>query len=382
MIHPDFKFLRAVFMMIGGIVGVGVFGIPYAFAQSGFQIGFLELLVVGLVLLSVQFMYAEIALQTEGHTRLVGYVKKYLGHPWNIFCAVAVCVSVWGAMLAYMIIGGKFLFHVFSPVIGGSILFYSYGILCIAALLIYRGLRFASYIESFVMIVLLSLFVFLIILCIPSIQFSHLAFSNPSKWFLPYGVILFALSSVGIVPEMREVLGLSAKKNLLKAILYGFTIIVVLYALFAFAIVGVSGGQTTNIAFDGLIPLFGSTFILIASVLGSMTVLSIFMMLGIQLQNILQVDFFFSKKTAWMVTVLVPFLVFAFGVREFISIIGFIGSIFGGIIGIFIVSCYLQMKKRKTEQTIQCFRISNRFAWIAICFFLGGIFFTLYSFLL
>lgn len=381
MIHPDFKFLRAVFMMIGGVVGVGVFGLPFAFAQSGFSLALLELLLVASVLMIVQFMYAELALQTEGTHRLVGYVEIYLGKAWSVLSVAAICASVWGAMLAYMIIGGKFLFLVLSPMLGGSVAIYSYVIAVVAAFLIYRGLQFASKLEVFVILALLFLFIFIIALSIPHIQLSHLAVIDPTKWFLPYGIILFALSSTGIVPEMRDILGLRAKKQLGKAILIGFSVVTFLYALFAFAVVGVTGINTTEAAFDGLVPIFGSSFRVIASVLGIITVLSIFMMLGLQLQNTLKFDLRCSKKVSWAITVAVPFLLFAFGVREFVDLVGFVGSVFGGILGILIVLCYLKLKQEPLCKERHCLNFPDALSWLAILFFFGGLIFTLYQFL-
>lgn len=382
MIHPDFKFIRAVGMMIGGIVGVGVFGLPFAFAQSGFVVGLLELLVIALVLLMVQFMYAEITLQTEGTHRLVGYVEIYLGKKWSWLSTIAICSSIWGAMLAYMIIGGKFLFLILSPVFGGSVVPYSYAVGLIAAFLIYRGLQFASKLEVFVILAFLFLFLFIIGISLPYIELSHLMSVNAAKWFLPYGIILFAMSSTGIVPEMRDVLGLHAKKQLGKAILIGITTVIFLYTLFAFAVVGVTGPETTGAAFDGLVPVFGSSFRIITSVLGLITILSIFMILGIQLQNTFKYDFQRSKKTAWFLTVAVPFILFAFGVREFVDLVGFIGSVFGGTLGMFIVLCYLRLKREPICKERHCLNLPDVFSWLAILFFLGGLIFTLYRFLL
>jgi amino acid permease len=382
MIHPDFKFIRAVGMMIGGIVGVGVFGMPFAFAQSGFVVGFLELLMIAFVLLVVQFMYAEIALQTEGSHRLVGYVEMYLGKKWSWLSTVAICSSIWGAMLAYMIIGGKFLFLIFSPLLGGSVVPYSYVVGLIAAFLIYRGLQFASKIEVFVILAFLFLFLFIIGISLPHMEWNHLVSVNATKWFLPYGIILFALSSTGIVPEMRDVLGLRAKKQLGKAILIGMISVVFLYALFAFAVVGVTGPETTGAAFDGLIPLFGPSFRFITSVLGLITILSIFMILGIQLQNTFTYDFQCSKKTAWFLTVVIPFVLFAFGVREFVELVGFIGSVFGGMLGVFIVFCYLRLKHEPLCKEHYCLNVPDVFSWLAILLLLGGFVFTLSQFLL
>ena len=69
--HLNVPFLRSVGLMIGAIVGVGVFGLPYAFAQSGVGIGLLELLVLGGCLTVLQLMFAEVVMATPDRHRLM-----------------------------------------------------------------------------------------------------------------------------------------------------------------------------------------------------------------------------------------------------------------------------------------------------------------------
>ncbi len=382
MIHPDFKFLRAVFLMIGGLVGVGVFGLPFAFAQSGIALGLLELLLIGGVLMIVQFMYAELAVQTEGSHRLVGFVEYFLGKNWSRVSLLAMCASVWGAMLAYMIIGGTFLSYLLSPVLGGSVMWYSVAVWAVAAVLVRGGLRFASKLEVFVIIALAFLFLFMMVVSVPYIRPAHFTAVNPSQWFLPYGIILFALSSTGIVPEMREVLGVRAKKQLGKAVLVGMSSVIFLYALFSLAVVGVRGAETTRMAFDGLIPVFGGSFGVITAVLGLVTILSIFMMVGISLQNMLKFDLDRTRFQSYVLTVSVPLLLFLSGVREFLSLIGFLGAVFGGILGILIVRCYMKLKHEPLCKERHCLDVPNSVSVLAILFFLLGIILSLRQFLL
>ncbi|MEK7452176.1 MAG: aromatic amino acid transport family protein [Patescibacteria group bacterium] len=382
MIHPDFKFLRSVCMMIGAVVGVGVFGIPFSFAQSGVAIGLLELFILGIIMIILQLMFAEIALQTSGKHRLVGYIDLYLGPFWKKIATAAVCANGWGAILAYMIIGGSFLHLLLAPVFGGPAHIYSYFLALIAGFFIYLGLKVASRLEIFVIGTLLFLFVFMILLSFPHIQISNIFKLHWSNAFVPYGIILFALSSMGIVPEMKEVLGSRAKSQLGSAILIGMLIVIVLYALFGTALVGVTGQQTTQAVFEGLTPIFGETFRVVASILGIITVLSVFIMLGIQLMNIVRVDLHRSHKTAWAMAIFIPVLLFGFGFREFVDLIGFIGSVFGGLLGILIVFTYLRMQKTATCRIHHCFKFPPILSWIVIGVFLTGIVFKFYQFLL
>ena len=121
------RWLRSVGTMIGAIIGIGVFGLPYAFAQAGFLVGLIQLVVIGALLVLLQQLYAEVTIQTPGHRRTVGLALKYLGPKWSRVAALAFFAMMWGAMIAYIIIAGEFLFTLLGPTIGGSPFIYSIG---------------------------------------------------------------------------------------------------------------------------------------------------------------------------------------------------------------------------------------------------------------
>lgn len=367
--HPNVPFLRSVGLMIGAIVGVGVFGLPYAFAQSGVAIGLLELIFLGGCIIVLQLMFAEVVIATPGRHRLVRYIEIYLGSGAKWLALVAMGFAVWGAMLAYMLVGGQFL----SIVTGSTSLAYPYLIGIVAAVLISGGLRFASRAEIGVVFVLLFLFAFVVLASIPHISPSAFFTMHPSNWFVPYGVLLFALSGYGIVPEMKEILGRTHKRELARAIVMAMGVIVVLYACFSLAVVGVTGDWTTQIAFDGLAQTLGPTFSFLAPLLGVMTVLSIYMILGVELMNILKFDFRLSHRSAWALTSFVPMVLFAFGVREFIGIVGFVGSIFGGLLAILLALSYVVMRRRGLCKAPSCINFPESLTWILIAVFVIGI---------
>lgn len=377
-IHPNIKVLRAIGMMIGAIVGVGVFGLPYVFAQAGFAIALLELIVMAMLLTILQLMQAEVAIQTGGHHRMVGYVRRYLGKEWSLVAMFAMAAGVWGAMIAYMIVGGNFLFLLVSPVFGGQESFYAIMVGIFASFLIYRGLRFASKIEVGVIGALLFLFLFIVLACIPYINTQAYVSVSMTKTFLPYGVILFALAGVGIVPEIRDVLGKRYQSKLGYVIVIGMSVIFLLYALFSAAVLGVTGSATTPVAFDGLMPVLGNTFSIVATILGTFTILSIYHMLGIELLNTFRFDFRLSHKIAWIIVTFLPILVYVFGAREFIEVIGFVGSVFGGALGILMALTYLKMKKSPVCQDHHCVNFPEIATWLLVLLFAVGILFEIF----
>jgi tyrosine-specific transport protein len=373
MVHPNRPFLRSVGMMIGAIVGAGVLGLPYAVAQGGFALGLLELLLLGALLVVLQLMLGEIVVQTPGHHRLVNYIGIYTGRFWKGVTLIALALGVWGAMLAYMLVGGTFLHLLLSPVFGGDPALYSYILATLASISVFGGLFFASHIEYWVVGALLFLFIFIMLASAPFIDFSHYTTVNLKNFFIPYGVILFSLSGMGIVPELKDVLGEKHRRLLSPVIVTGMGIIVMLYALFAFVVVGVTGTDTSFMAFDGLVPYLGETFRVVTTLLGSLIILSIYMVLGVELLNTFKFDFNLRHRTAWFLVCVVPLALFAVGMREFINIIGFVGSVFGGILGILVALSYWRMRRRGICRTHHCIHFPAPLTWLLITILAAGI---------
>jgi amino acid permease len=376
--HPNLPWYRAIGTMIGSVVGVGVFGLPYAFAQSGYVVGLLELFFVSGFLLVLQLMYAEIAIQTPGNHRIVGYIKQYLGHPWDRVTAVLFAVYTWGAMIAYMIVGGGFFHILLSPLLGGSEFWYQLSLAVVVAWLTFRGIRYLAKMELVIVCALLFLFVFMSLAALPHVHVPNLSLFHPEKWFLPYGVVLFALSGLGVVPEMKDVLGKQMMK-LPYAVVAGQVIVTLLYAIFTFAVVGVTGEGTVENAFQGLVPILGSTFMIVGSLLGVLTVASIFSLLSIELQGTLRFDYHWSLRKAWGVVMTVPILCFLFGVREFIDLIGFLGAVFGGVLGILLIAAYERMRHSPVCINHRCLNVPHAVSWGLVLILASGMLYTIFQ---
>ena len=365
--------------MVGGVIGVGVFGLPYAFAQSGWGLGLTMLLVLGFLILLVNLMYSEIGVCTPGKHRLTGYVKKYLGSNWSHFAMVMFIPYAWGAMLAYMLVGGKFLFTLLSPVLGGEILVYQLTMAIAVAIITFGGIKKLAKIEFCIICALLFLFVFMILTSLPSLEWRNVSSIHFENWFIPYGVIFFALSGLGIIPEMKDVLGERRQKELPHAVLVGQILILVLYAIFTFAVVGVTGLATTQSAFDGLASMFGPVFSFAGALLGSIIIVSIFSMVSIEIQDVFQFDYKVPRKLAWGLSSVAPVVLLFFGIQQFVELIGFLGAVFGGVIGILVVIMYHRMLKNDCCRK-DGLKIPPFIYWILVAVFVSGIVHTFFNF--
>ena len=366
------KVLRSIGMMIGAIVGVGVFGLPYVFAKSGFVVGLLWLIVLGFFMILLQLMFAEMAVETEGKDRLVGYVRRYAGPGFGWAATVAFLGLTWGAQIAYMIVGGEFLHQLLSPFVGGTPFIFSIIVAVIASALIFRGLRFAAKIETVVVCILLFLFSICMLASAPFFEIQHILTFDRANAFLPYGVILFALGGLGVVPEIKDLLGRDCRR-LPQVVVPAMGVIIILYAFFSLAVVGVTGDATTPSALTGLAQALGPGFVAVGSLLGAFTILSIFMVVGMESMNMLKADFRLRPRAAWAVASFVPVLFFALGVRQFIDVIGFVGAIFSGGLGIFLIIAYYRMCWTRDKRKAVCAHFPRAIGWILAIVFSAGI---------
>lgn len=370
--HPNWPWWRAVGAMIGGVVGVGVFGLPYAFEKSGFVIGLIELLVLGGLLLVLQLMYAEVVLQTYGRHRIVGYMRIYLGEWAGRVAAFLFTAYGWGAMLAFMLIGGTFLQALLGPIVGGDVWLYQLAMAAIAGALTFRGISHLARAELFVISGLLFLFVFIVLASLPHLIVGNLLVVHPADWFSPYGVVFFSLSGLGVIPELRDVLGRQIAR-LPQAVVVGMAVIVVLYAAFTFAVIGVTGAATTEAALTGLAAVLGRTFTVVGTLLGVVAVTSIFSVLATELQSTFRFDYNLTLFRAWLLTFSAPLILFVIGVNEFIQLIGFLGAVFGGIIGVMVVFMYERMRRSGVCKSHRCLNVPTWVSVLLILIFAGGI---------
>lgn len=337
------RFVRAVGTMIGSIVGVGIFGLPFAFAQAGYGVGLLVLLVlVGLNALLL-LMYTDIVVHTPGRHRLAGYVSAHLGKGWGRFGLVALAVGVWGSMTAYLMAGGRFLSLLFETTSPAAETTFGLLVLAAVAVISYCGMKVASRAEVAILGILLFLLAFI---AVSASSVAHPANLMPAHWdklLLVYGVVYFSLNGgVAAIPEMKEIMGSGAR--LPHAVMIGMGWVLAIYALFTLSVVAATGTGTSAFALDALVPLLGGTFETVGSALAVVSVLSIFTLVSIALRHAFQFDLGLRKHTAWALTFLPPAILYLAGLRSFIGLIGFVGSVLAAGVGILVVATYESMR--------------------------------------
>lgn len=344
-----FHFIEAVAILVGTTIGAGILAIPYVMAQAGFLTGLLVLVVIAVMVIFLNLMLGQMTLATSELHQLPGYAAKYFGRlgKWSMF--VIMIFSLYSALLAYIIGEGQVLTDLF----GGSAMVNSYIFFGIGAIFLYFGLNVIKRLE-----VLLTAVIFIVILLIYYFSRSHIDVINLStfnyqKILLPYGAILFASMGYSSIPQVREIL--QGKEKLLKrAILIGTLIPIVIYAVFALVVVGVSGLNTTEVATIGLGRMIGPQMIIFGNLFALVAMATSFLTLGLAIKKTYIQDLHINKDMAWFLTIIVPLLAYTFGLNSFIGVATISGAIAGGLQSILIILIFMKMKQfvRRPEYKI------------------------------
>ncbi|MDO8504162.1 MAG: amino acid permease, partial [bacterium] len=298
--------------------------------------------------LLIHYLYADVALATPDFLRLPGYAKIHLGNWARNLALLSLLLGSFGSLLAYLIVGGEFLRSLLGDFLGGSAFFYTFLYFALGALLILIGVKAIARIEFWGLIVFLIALIFLFFKGMPLFKPENLLVGNFSlrNIFLPIGPIIFSLWGATMVPEIEEML-IGDKKSLKKVILISILIAAIVYALFTVFILGINGRQTTEFGLTGLTGLLGQGVLRLGFLAGFLATFTSFIAIGLYLRNMLHYDFKIPKILAWFLVSSVPIVLFLAGLKNFISIISFVGSIMLGIEGILVLLIYRKIKRNK-----------------------------------
>lgn len=327
--RTSLHFAYAVATLAGTIIGAGIFGLPYVAKESGFVITAFFLLLLGGAVLTVHLVFGEIVLRTRERHRFPGYARVYVGGKTAAAAVLVDVVGVFGAMLAYLVVGGVFLHLIFGPMADVPVAWYVVVFWVLLSLAILRGLRTVARLELMLSIVLLLAFAIIAVVSFDKIEFSNLLHVSWDNAFAPYGVVLFALGGASAIPELREILRLETKL-LRRAIVIGTVLPIVLFLGFTAVVLGVSGGATTQDALSGLARFLGSGIVLPIAVFGVASVASSYLVMGLYLKNVFHLDLGARKGVAGALVTVIPIGVYLAGVTNFIGILTFIGAVTGG----------------------------------------------------
>ncbi|MBD3282424.1 MAG: amino acid permease [Candidatus Portnoybacteria bacterium] len=372
------KFIFATAVLVSTIVGVGMFSLPYAGSKTGFYLAAIFLIFLAIVMAIVHLFYGEIVSRTKEKHRLVGYAEKYLGKWGKRIVSFSVIIGFYGSLLVYMIVGGTFLKTIFSFT-NFSLDFFSLMFFIIGAIVIYCGIKLIAELDFVMSLFLIFIVLLFLFIGIPHIDISNLNHTNIKNFFIPYGAILYSLAGIAAIPEIKDFFSGKNRKKYKKAILLGTLIPAVLYIIFMWSVIGMTGTETSPESIIGLSGILGDKVIFIGAIFGFLATITSFFVLGISLKSTFRYDFKIKKDMAWFLVCLVPLLLFILGFRNFVPAIVLLGSLMGAIEGSAIVLIFRKAKKEGNQRPIYSIKIWPIIGWIIIGMFVLGFISTVVS---
>lgn len=352
--------------LIGTIIGAGILGIPYVVMQSGFKIGLIHLVIIGLAALITTLYLGEIANRTKQNHQLTGYAGLYLGKTGRKWMFYSVAFGIYAALLAYLIAEGEsismLLFNTLQYSLYCGIVFW-----LVLSLLSYFGLKALEEGEFFGVGIILVMIVSIIVLLWNKVNPANLTYTTFTNFFVPFGVILFAYLGFSAIPELERIFG-EDRTPMKRSIIFAYIISFLIYVLFTFVVLGTNGQATPQIATLAL----GKPFIL----LGMFTIFTSYLALSMALVDTLRFDFGKAKFNSWLWVVLIPLPIYIIlnllNAASFTKIIGIGGVITGGLTAILILMMVKQAKKLGTRKPEYSMPYSRILTWILIAMFVLG----------
>lgn len=331
--------------LIGTVIGAGILSIPYAMAQVGFWIGTVMMIVLGGAMMLRHLMLAEITLRTPHVHQTPGYSGIYLGKWAKHLDTFVTVISRYGSLLAYTVGVGL----VLETLLGGTVVFWGCLFFGIGSIFIYVGLNIIKKSE-----LILSSAIFLVTIAIGIFSWDHidsvnLNFLGFENLILPYGVLLFAYAGSTAIPIMREELQ-GREKLMLRSIIGATLFIFIVYMVFSFMVLGVTGRETTEVATIGLGENIGAHMVFIGNLLALFTMATSFLTIGLGTKATFIYDYHVKPFVAWLLTITVPIILFLSGARDFIMILGITGGVLSSIQTVILICTYWKARKKGWRQ--------------------------------
>ncbi len=358
--------LKAYFIIVSTIIGLGIFVLPYAFSVSGYYF-FFWLIFWFLAFFILHLIFGEILFQTKENHNLPGLSALYLHPKLKHLVWIFDYFGMLGVFLIYFIALEKFwsLITPLNPLLIKLIF---------AFLNIYFLLKDLPIFARFETTLSLGiLFVFLIISGSLAFNFNlenlKIALLNVKDPLLPYGILLFAFAGTSALPVVYDLIG-KDKKSYLKINFFSLLTISLIYLIYTLVVVGFLGINVSEESLQSLAPYFSKIFLISTVLLVTLNIT--FVDMAFYLKRGLIYDYNLNPKLANIVLIF-SILPLAF-LKPFglIKVIDFISSVFLGFNLLIITLIYLRLKQK------EYFQLPNFLVVVLALIFILGIIYGIF----
>lgn len=340
--------LLAVGLLAGGIIGAGVFSLPFAFASAGLITGFFYLAIATGVYVLLHLIYADVLIQTPGEHRFVGLSRQYLGRGAGAFAVLLGVAQMVFVLTIYLVLSKSFI-ALITPVGNAQQHIFIFWLLGSAA--IFLKLKRLALSELLVTISVVGIIALIFILGIfhgDRIAATPLL-ASPRYWLVPLPAILFALSGRVVIPTVVRFLrgqnnGEDKRRQIFKVIAWGTFIPALVYGLFVLGTIGLSGGVSED-AVSGLVGQLSPALLAVIGALGLLSLWSSYILVGLDVYETLKFDLNMGVIRRLLIVVVAPLILYACGFTSFLTLVSFVGGIFLVFEGLFIIAIYRRLHK-------------------------------------
>lgn len=343
------KKILALGVLLGTVIGAGIFALPQAAMLSGWGAFSLELFSLALILAYAHNLYSRVLDKSE-EKNLLGLLRERLGRDWFYLGVVGIFGGMLAALTGYLILGSEFLRYIWPNL---SFLD-AVGIFWLASSLplFFRSRTFFS-LES-----LGAIIIAVIILGVGAYGFAgtetHSPQTGPFSLILPFGPLMFALAGWTAVEPIEKTLG---KKKKAAFFFLGNILIALLYLFFVFGILR-GAAKITPDTVSGL--ALNPIALITLGVLGLFAIWTSYMPSALEIKNSLKFAHM-PKGLGFMAFLIVPLALIISGVNSFLAVVSVGGGIFIALEYLLILVLGFKVLKPKTWER-------------ALIIFSGGVF--------
>ena len=363
-------------LLLGTIIGAGIFTLPQVFFRTGLVVGFLYLFIFGILTAYVHLMYAEVILRTKGEHELAGYTEYYLGALVGKVVKITQVFGNAGTLVAYQILGSEFLRLIIPilPQYSESVLFWALGGVGVVfgVGIIAKGELFTN---GFMFLIVIAMF----IMGLPYLSTLtwHREITEP---FLPYGVVLYALIGQQAVREV--ILYLRKKKTPVRPIAFIFASFfsVLFCAVFVIATLLLYRGVEPSLNVFGPLVSYLPIIGLLGGLLGFANMLDSAWTIGTYFKGVLINDLKVHRLIAIFLALIIPLLGSIFLQGKLLWLLGILGGVFAGFEILIILFLWKRARESaKASGRTPDFSLSfpSLFFWVFVLLFGAGLVYKL-----
>ncbi len=346
-------YVLAASLLAGTIIGAGIFSLPYVFTRAGLLLGFFYLAIAAFSFVVVHLCYGEVVARDNAKHRFVGYARMYLG---NVPSILALWMTVFQMLLVlaiYIVLSVSFLRFVFPslPQLYSALLFWGAG-----SLAIFLTLRRVAIVEFLITGGIIGIIAVIFFLAVYAGGRSSISAVTWEYAAFPLAPLLFSLAGRPAIPSLLQYCrmvnyGGISMRFLRRTIFWGTVIPAVVYAFFVLGVIGLSH-EVSHDAVSGLIGAVHSGVLFAIGILGILSLWSSYLVIGLDIKQILEYDLRFSKFSRALAVVAVPLFIYFISGQNFLRLIGIAGGLFLALEGIFILLIWRKARQSREGNSV------------------------------